>query len=45
MLIRLDTLRERLHGVVLNKGEQGYDIKGLQDELCLLYTSPSPRDS
>ena len=73
MLIRLDTLRERLHGVVLNKGEQGYDIKGLQDELdklpdsydefvkftkkllslkirndwsyvCLLYTSPSPRD-
>ena len=33
MLIRLDTLRERLHGVVLNKGEQGYDIKGLQDEL------------
>ena len=21
------------HGVVLNKGEQGYDIKGLQDEL------------
>ena len=33
MLIRLDTLRERLHGVVLNKGEQGYDIEGLQDEL------------
>ncbi len=29
MLIRLDTLRERLHGVVLNKGEQGYDIKSL----------------
>ena len=28
MLIRLDTLRERLHGVVLNKGEQGYEIKG-----------------
>ncbi|MBA66521.1 MAG: hypothetical protein CL756_01230 [Chloroflexi bacterium] len=33
MLIRLDTLRERLHGVVLNKEEQGYDIQGLQDEL------------
>ena len=33
MLIRLDTLRERLHGVVLNKGEQGYNIEGLQDEL------------
>jgi len=33
MLIRLDTLRERLHGVVLNKGEQGHEIEGLQDEL------------
>ena len=33
MLIRLDTLRERLHGVVLNKGEQGHNIEGLQDEL------------
>ena len=33
MLIRLDTLRERLHGVVLNKGEQGHDIEGLQNEL------------
>ena len=33
MLIRLDTLRERLNGVVLNKGEQVYDIEGLQDEL------------
>ena len=39
MLIRLDTLRERLHGVVLNKGEQGYDIKGLQDELDKLSDS------
>ena len=33
MLIRIDTLRERLHGVVLNKGEQGHNIEGLQDEL------------
>ena len=39
MLIRLDTLRERLHGVVLNKGEQGYDIEGLQDQLDNLQDS------
>ena len=32
-LFRVDTLREWLHGVVLNNGEQGYDIEGLQDEL------------
>ena len=33
MLIKIDALRERIHGVVLNKGEQGYQIDGLQDEL------------
>ena len=31
MLIKIQTLRERLHGVVLNKGEQGHDIEGLED--------------
>ena len=41
MLIRLDTLRERLHGVVLNKGEQGHDIEGLQNELDSLPDSLS----
>lgn len=33
MLIKIQTLRERLHGVVLNKGEQGHDIEGLEEEL------------
>jgi hypothetical protein len=33
MLIKTKTLRERLHGVVLNKGEQGHDTEGLQEEL------------
>ena len=39
MLIKLDTLRERLHGVVLNKGEQGHNIEGLQEELDSLSDS------
>ena len=39
MLIKLDTLRERLHGVVLNKGEQGHNIEGLQKELDSLSDS------
>ena len=30
MLIKFETLKERLHGVILNKGEQGYDVSGLQ---------------
>ena len=41
MLIKIDALRvrERIHGVVLNKGEQGYQIDGLQDELDSLRDS------
>ena len=33
MLIGLGTLRERIHGVVLNKGEQGHEIDGLVSKL------------
>jgi len=33
MLIKFTTLKERLHGVILNKGEQGYDTSGLQEKL------------
>ena len=33
MLIKFETLKERLHGVILNKGEQGYDVSGLQEKL------------
>ena len=33
MLIKFNTLKERLHGVILNKGEQGYEVKGLQEKL------------
>ena len=39
MFIKLDTLRERLHGVVLNKGDQGHDIDGLEGELDALADS------
>ena len=28
MLINITTLRERIHGVILNKGEQGHEIEG-----------------
>ncbi len=33
MLIGLETLRQRIHGVVMNKGEQGHQIKGLVSKL------------
>ena len=33
MLIKFNTLKERLHGVILNKGEQGYEVKGLREKL------------
>ena len=33
MLIKFETLKERLHGVILNKGEQGYDVSGLEEKL------------
>ena len=33
MIISLDTLKNRIHGVVLNKGEQGHDINGLISKL------------
>ena len=33
MFLKIGALRERLHGVVLNKGDQGHEIDGLQDEL------------
>ena len=33
MLIKLQTLRERLQAVVLNKGEQGFMIDGLSEKL------------
>ena len=33
MIIKFNTLKERLHGVILNKGEQGYEVKGLQEKL------------
>ena len=33
MLININTLRERIHGVILNKGEQGHNIEGLENKL------------
>ena len=33
MIISLDTLKNRIHGVILNKGEQGHDINGLISKL------------
>ena len=36
MLIKYETLKERLHGVILNKGEQGYDVSGLKEKLDTL---------
>lgn len=39
MLIKTETLRERIHGVILNKKDQGYKINGLQDELDALPSS------
>ena len=36
MLIKFETLKERLHGVILNKGEQGYDVSGLKEKLDTL---------
>ena len=33
MFIKIATLRERLHAVILNKGEQGYVTEGLDKEL------------
>ena len=32
MLINITTLRERIHGVILNKGEQGHKIEGLENK-------------
>ena len=29
MLIKLETLRERLHAVIINKCEQGFIVNGL----------------
>ena len=31
MLININTLKERIHGVILNKGEQGHKIEGLEN--------------
>ena len=39
MLININTLRERVHWVILNKGEQGHNIEGLQEELDSLSDS------
>ena len=36
MLIKFETLKERLHGVILNKGEQGYDVSGFKEKLDTL---------
>ena len=46
MLIGLGTLRERIHGVVLNKGEQGHEIDGLVSKLesLLLILMIAPRE-
>ena len=37
MFIKIATLRERLHAVILNKGEQGYVTEGLDKELVNLH--------
>ena len=34
MLVKIETLRERIHGVILNKGEQGHQILGLEEKLA-----------
>jgi len=34
MLIKIETLRERIHGVILNKGEQGHLTQGLEKKLA-----------
>ena len=39
MLIKLQTLRERLEAVILNKKEQGYKIDGLIEQLDSLPNS------
>jgi len=31
MLITIETLRERIHAVVINKGEQGHQIDGIAE--------------
>ena len=36
MLINIQTIRERLHAVILNKGEQGHIIDGLETQLDLV---------
>ena len=36
MLIGIQNLRKRLQGVILNKGEQGYQIDGLEKKLATL---------
>ena len=33
MIVSLETLKTRIHGVVLNKGEQGHVIDGLISKL------------
>ena len=33
MIINTETLRERIHGVILNKKDQGHQIDNLQDQL------------
>ena len=33
MLINIKTLREHIHAVIINKGEQGFIINGLAKEL------------
>tara|TARA_Y100000590_G_scaffold71530_1_gene78614 strand:- start:28566 stop:29957 length:1392 start_codon:yes stop_codon:yes gene_type:complete len=39
MLIKLETLRERLHAVIINKGEQGFIIEDLAEELDTIENS------
>ena len=39
MLINITTLRERIHGVILNKGEQGHKIEGLENKLASINDS------
>ena len=38
-------LKERLFGLTGSEGNHGEDVKEYYFHLCLLYTSPSPRDS
>tara|TARA_B100001750_G_scaffold82396_1_gene65341 strand:- start:30 stop:392 length:363 start_codon:yes stop_codon:yes gene_type:complete len=39
MLININTLKERIHGVILNKGEQGHKIEGLENKLTSINDS------